>query len=115
MDALDLGTQFIPSDPSSKRSYIGSLDYIRNKTYPRLPPLMQRAPEQWKRDVTERARERVARELALFEEADPSSALFVRAPGPVRNRKKPTPLPKRNKENKKCIFTMGNVSLSICI
>lgn len=111
MDALDLGTQFIPSDPSSKRSYIASLDYARNKTYPRLPPLMQRAPEQWRRDVTERARERVARELALFEEADPSSTLFVRAP--VRNKKPPSTVPKRDKKNKNCIFTMGNVSLSI--
>lgn len=110
MDALDLGTQFIPnpSASSSKRSLIsGLLDGV--KTYPRLLTRIPKAPEGWKQNITQRATERAARDLAALLEVD-SHALTSRAK--VTNPKKPKALPARNSQLKKCIFTMGNVSSS---
>lgn len=114
MDAIDLGTQFIPSDPSDPSSSIAERASIRR----RRMELAYTRPS-WPRRTsasTGRASLDVNQTLQLRELAAPRGLVSIEDDGPdwlvdrAATKGRPSPYPKRNAQLKKCIFTMSNVS-----
>lgn len=111
MDAVDLGTQFIPNDPGAPSVSIAEGASIRRRrmelAYGRSG-LPRRTSAGTSREISELNQTLQSRGLEA-----PRGLISINDDSPNwlvdRAKGRAAPYPKRNPQNKKCIFTMANV------